>query len=258
MLDELRRRTEGLADWLDRHTYGTVRPSRLYLGKTYSGGSFPTAAGRVYLTHPMAVAATESEGSTPTFTVDASSSVPVLVLDGPLSVNDYVVAKLIGGLWIAEKGQGTPTVTFGFCTVPLTLNLSWVYAQWGYGGGVWTPLSTTATLSTTLSWVSGPGYFESTIAAVPSDSVYGPGSGYPTEYQYYKMRLSYAIGTYFADVYLYNDSGGTTLSTSRSAPFQNPTSVGLAGSCSPFSFSGSCTYSPCGLISFIVNATATE
>ena len=69
MLDELRRRTEGLADWLDRHTYGTVRPTRLYLGKTYSGGSFPTAAGRVYLTHPMTVAATESEGSIPTFTV---------------------------------------------------------------------------------------------------------------------------------------------------------------------------------------------
>jgi len=107
MLEDLLRRTEGLAAWMDRHTRGTIRPSRTYVGKTYSGGSFPTAAGRVYLTHPMTVSATESEGSTPTFTVDASASVPVLVLDGPLAMNDFVVAKLIGGLWVAQKGQGT-------------------------------------------------------------------------------------------------------------------------------------------------------
>lgn len=219
MLDELRRRTEGLADWLDRHTYGTVRPSRLYLGKTYSGGSFPTAAGRVYLTHPMAVAATESEGSTPTFTVDASSSVPVLVLDGPLAANDFVVARLIGGLWVAEKGQGTggggggATGSFSGCscaTAPTPLYLHVSTEGGDYGAFNSATLSYGAFPCVSASFPSGFQAYVSTTSFIDSltgdafyyyisctGSTYYLGAIYPTSIFgscYYYLMYSWIIG----------------------------------------------------------------
>lgn len=103
----LLRRAESLDAWLDRHTYGRTRPGKIHVGYVYSGGSFPTSAGRYHLTRPVAVSGTESEGSTPTLTVDSASSVPVLVLDGPMSVGDYLVADAVDGRWVSTKGLGS-------------------------------------------------------------------------------------------------------------------------------------------------------
>lgn len=130
-LFQLLNRSRGLAGGsLSR---GRVQPGRRYLGVVYSGGTLPTSANRFHLTHPVSFSGTESEGSTGTLTADTSVSVPVLVLDGPASVGDYLVADLIDGRWVAElirnsSGGGStgalPGCSCSTAPTPLTLTLS--------------------------------------------------------------------------------------------------------------------------------------
>lgn len=111
---------------------GQTRAGRRYVGKIYSGGSLPTAANRFYLTHPVtSISGTETENGTATINVETSVSVPVLVLDGPMAVDDYVIADLVNGIWVAEEGQatgsGTPTGSLPGCicaTPPASLTLT--------------------------------------------------------------------------------------------------------------------------------------
>lgn len=105
------------ADRLDRDRPGGVPR---YLGRVYSGGALPTAVPRVYLTRPLALAATESEGSAVTLTPDTTRSVPVLVLGpGVPAAGDDLIARQTQGRWVAGFGGtaqcGTITFTVRGC-----------------------------------------------------------------------------------------------------------------------------------------------
>lgn len=137
----LRNRLGSLTDAIDRADRDRSQGVPRYCGRVYSGGALPTAVPRVYLTRPLAISATESEGATPTLTADATRSVPVLVIGPgvPVAGND-LIARQHAGRWVAPfPATAAPVVTTPCspCAIPrIDLSLSWTY------------LNTSATLST--------------------------------------------------------------------------------------------------------------
>jgi hypothetical protein len=121
------------------------------LVQVYDGGAMPSAVSRVYFTHPVLAAGSETEGAAATFTVDTATTVPVIVLWHVPSVGDYLMAYAVGGRWVAEKSMssgGGPSTTCTPCNIPNEdLTISWVnildgngsatMAYTGGGGGVW-------------------------------------------------------------------------------------------------------------------------
>jgi len=106
-LSILRRRFEELEVRADSIRAARRTPMGRYVGIVYDGGSIPSSgASKYHLTHPVNVSGAETEGGAGTLTIDTDQSVPVLILDGPCAVGDYVVAKLIDGRWVAEEGRG--------------------------------------------------------------------------------------------------------------------------------------------------------
>lgn len=73
------------------------------LVQVYNGGAMPSAAEKVYFTHPVLVIGAETEGGAGTFSVDTTTTVPVVMLGGIPSVGDYLIAYSVGGRWVAEK-----------------------------------------------------------------------------------------------------------------------------------------------------------
>jgi len=81
----------------------------------FDGGEIPTAANKVFWTHPVEVDCNDTEGATPTFTPDTDQTIPVVVVRSPAVAGDMLVAHAIGGRWVAEKGGGklTPFCVLG-------------------------------------------------------------------------------------------------------------------------------------------------
>jgi hypothetical protein len=107
------------------------------LVQVYNGGSMPNAVPRVFLTHPVILTGSETEGSSGGFSVDTSTTVPVVVIGSTVpSIGDYLTAYAVGDRWVAERGSGSG---FGFlscspCGIPLTdLTLSWTNISTGNG-----------------------------------------------------------------------------------------------------------------------------
>ena len=91
--------------WTGRPTVPQPFSSARMLVKVFDGGSMPTAAERVYFTHPVLLTGSEAEGGTGTLTVDTATTVPVIVLgDVPSVAGDYLTAYAVGGRWVAERG----------------------------------------------------------------------------------------------------------------------------------------------------------
>jgi hypothetical protein len=149
----LRDRQAAQAAALDRQTdrpppYSSAR----MLVQVYDGGSMPTAAERVYFTHPVLVTGSEAEGGAGTLSVDAATTVPVIVLQNAAAVNDYLTAYAVGGRWVAERGgvSGGGGVTGCLpCNIPNeNLTISWTNLLTGDG-------SATMTFGGGPSWATG-------------------------------------------------------------------------------------------------------
>ena len=144
----LRDRQAAYSRALDRQT-DQPQPylSARFLGQVFNGGSMGAAANLYYLTHPVLLTGTESEGGAATLTVDSATTVPVVVLQNAPSVGDYLTAYAVGGRWVAERGgmSGGGGTLCSPCTIPNSdLTLSWTNILTGdgsttltYSGGVW-------------------------------------------------------------------------------------------------------------------------
>jgi hypothetical protein len=116
---------------------GTAISSARQLVQVYDGGSLPTAADKVYLTHPAVLDADDTEGATWTGAVDSGVTIPVVVLGSAPDVGDYLVAHAVGGRWFARSNGRTL-----FCTSscsPWAIPKSSLTATWtsGTGPGEW-------------------------------------------------------------------------------------------------------------------------
>jgi hypothetical protein len=90
---------------------------RKYVGQVYSGGSIPTAVPAWFLTNPVVFTGAETEGASSTPTVDSSTSVPVLALGPNVPVSgDMLPARMIGGIWVAQKCTSGSTPVINPCT----------------------------------------------------------------------------------------------------------------------------------------------
>jgi len=117
---------------------GRERPyaSARFLGQVYDGGAMGSAPNLYYLTHPVQVTGAVVEGGAGTFTVDGSTSVPVLVLNGVPMVGTLLTAYSVGGRWVSEltPPTGGGAVTCAPCSLPATnLTISWVNGLSGNG-----------------------------------------------------------------------------------------------------------------------------
>ena len=137
---------------LDRQT-GRPQPysSARMLVQVYDGGAMPTVPERVYVTHPVLVTGSETEGGAGTLTVDTATTVPVIVLGGVPSVGDYLTAYAVGGRWVSERGGsggGGGTICMP-CTIPNEdLTITWTNILTGNG-------SATMTFGGGPSWLTG-------------------------------------------------------------------------------------------------------
>lgn len=105
---------------LDRAGAAAEPAAARRLVQVYDGGAMPTAADRVYYTHPVELDGAETEGAAGSPAVDASTTIPVVVLRHAPSVGDQLVATAVGGRWVAERG-GAPastTICVTTCTSP--------------------------------------------------------------------------------------------------------------------------------------------
>ena len=73
------------------------------LVQVYNGGAMPTSPDKVYLTHPVELDGTETEGGSATTNVDTSTTIPVAVLWGAPQAGDLLTAYAVGGRWVAER-----------------------------------------------------------------------------------------------------------------------------------------------------------
>lgn len=113
-----------------------------FVGKVVDGGSMPTTGGKFFLLEPVDADGTESEGGTATLSADSTRKIPTLVLgDDPPEVGDYLVAKAIGGLWVADRGCGSSAVCL-LCPswIPRNLTISWTNLAVGNGSALLTYL----------------------------------------------------------------------------------------------------------------------
>jgi hypothetical protein len=176
-----------------------------FLGRVFDGGAMPDQAGRVFLVNPVQVDGAEAEGSTVSFAVDGTRSVPVVFVGGSVpQAGDLLVALAVGGRWVAD-GNPHPGLGCSPCPIPLRdLTVSWAG---GPGGGGSTPLHYTA-----------PGQWNSACSNGLLYTLSCPGGS-----------VRFAV-TYFVSGHC---PGGQAMSCT--APGDNPRSLQLDhSSCDPF------------------------
>lgn len=89
-----------------------------------------------YLTNPVELDGTESEGGSSTPTADTTQTIPVVFLDNAPSVGDIVPAFRVGGRWVAERGTSPTSSSYACspCAIPKQdLTISWVNPLAGNG-----------------------------------------------------------------------------------------------------------------------------
>jgi hypothetical protein len=99
-------------DAIEREAYrreldGLGRMDRTLVGRVFDGGAMPDAVPRFFKVHPVTLDGTEAVGEPVTIAEDTSDVAVVMVL-GPAvpEVGDVLIAKLIGGYWVAQRGGG--------------------------------------------------------------------------------------------------------------------------------------------------------
>lgn len=90
---------------LGRSLGANGRGTPRFVGQVFDGGSTSRQLESVYLLHPIVLEGPESEGSAATIRVDASRSIPVVVIGSRQPVDgDVLIAHSLGGRWVADGG----------------------------------------------------------------------------------------------------------------------------------------------------------
>ena len=148
----LRNRQDALRGAIDRAAEASALITARRLVQVYNGGAMPTSPDKVYLTHPVELDGTETEGGSATANVDTTTTIPVVVLWGAPQVGDLLTAYAVGGRWVAERAapSGQSGFACGPCQIPRkNLTLSWTNLILGNGS---TPLIYSG--SPTTQWTS--------------------------------------------------------------------------------------------------------
>jgi hypothetical protein len=118
----LRRRQTEMEPMLDQQLGQTVTQGPSLLVQVFAETTVPTAALKYFACHPLTISGSESEGTVPTLTVDTTQKLYVAVLGSKVPVaGDNLIARLIGGRWVAENGGGIPAVV-SCGTIKVTVN----------------------------------------------------------------------------------------------------------------------------------------
>jgi hypothetical protein len=111
------------------------------LVQIYDGGAIPTAPNKFFLCRPVTLTGSSAEGQTSTTAVDATTTMPVLVLGNAPVAGDLLIAYAVGGRWVAERGSsggGTGAPCTLNCPLPDVGSLNWTWATWPLGGTIYT------------------------------------------------------------------------------------------------------------------------
>jgi len=129
----LRDRTEGGRDLMGRIAPALPSSSAAQLVQIGNGGHMPTATNAIFLGYPAFLDGAETEGGSPAYHVDGTRTVPVLVIGSRVPVaGDFLVARAVGGRWVAESGGTPPGLPCWPCQIPRkTLTVSWTNSQLG-------------------------------------------------------------------------------------------------------------------------------
>jgi Carboxypeptidase regulatory-like domain len=92
-------------------TYASPR----FVGQVYNGGNMPSTVPAIYLTHPVQLGGGEIEGGTASYSVDTSTSVPVVFLGHVPSVGDYETVWGASGRWVTGAGASSTTCNTTIC-----------------------------------------------------------------------------------------------------------------------------------------------
>jgi len=80
-----------------------------FVGQVFDAGAMPDRTDRVFLLHPVRLDGVESEGSGAGLIVDASRSIPVVVVGSRApEAGDLLVAVSVGGRWVADRLGAPP------------------------------------------------------------------------------------------------------------------------------------------------------
>jgi hypothetical protein len=206
----LRARHWDLSELADRAPRRPAGGTARRLVQVYNGGSMGSSPDLFYLTHPVELGGTETEGGTASSTVDSAQTIPVVFLGHAPSVGDQAVGYAVGGRWVAERGGTASIVTLPCspCNIPeANLTLSWVNPILGNG-------------ATTLTWNPGARNWTST-ACVRGQS--------------YQLQCAFGQINFFATYYISGEcpTGETNVCSSLSTfPFGLTL---VSHTCSPFS-----------------------
>jgi hypothetical protein len=104
----LRRRLDVLEQEADRRARdGLGGMNRTLVGRVFDGGAMPTTVPGFFKVRPVTLDGTEAIGEPVTITDSAWDEAVVLVLGSEVpDVGDVLVARLIGGYWVAQRGGG--------------------------------------------------------------------------------------------------------------------------------------------------------
>jgi len=158
-LQVLRQRYDGFWAAADRLQVPNPTTTARVLCRTTSQGSYPTATGRYFLVNPLEVTGAESEGGSATLTPDMSNTFAVLVTRGVPTLGSNLVARSIGGRWVAEIKAASVS-----CGGVLTVTVTCIF------GPFTTPIS-----GATVTITQGPTTFTATTNSL-GQAVFSPGA----------------------------------------------------------------------------------
>lgn len=134
-LATLRRRLDAVARQVDGGPNGGRPGAAVRVGKVIDGGAMPASAPGMFLLKPQQIGGTESEGSALANSDDGPPFVALVLGPRVPAVGDLLVARLIGGRWVAESSlPNASPCPCGY--VPATMDVLSGYASPWYASTV--------------------------------------------------------------------------------------------------------------------------
>jgi hypothetical protein len=147
----LRHRQEAIESYVDRSRPASPSGTARRMVQIFNNGSMPTSNDKFFAAHPVQYDGPETEGGIFSPVADTSTVMFVDVIGSTVpSVGDRLVATLVGGRWVAERGNGAPQnecclTTCKPCSIPQKdLQLAYTNLITGngtttlhYSGGSW-------------------------------------------------------------------------------------------------------------------------
>jgi len=119
---QLRARHADLAELVDRSARPAGGGTARRLVQIFDGGSMPSAPDHFFLSYPVELDGSETEGGAGTPTADTTQTIVVDVIGHVPNAGDILTAYAVGGRWVAERSSGSSNICCGFrcatCTIP--------------------------------------------------------------------------------------------------------------------------------------------